>query len=111
MDTSICGCGDSQNITLAMGDNVISGEFRVVSYQLSLISSERIDVTDKDGNGCHREYISTPLRGVRLNLEAFSEDVFISDMLTVPKIRNKKVDDCTIQELLYAVRQKVKVVK
>jgi len=27
------------------------------------------------------------------------------------KIRNKKVDDCTIQELLYAVRQKVKVVK
>ena len=25
-----------------------------------------------------------------------------------PKLRNKKVDDCTIQELLYAVRQKNK---
>lgn len=37
--------------------------------------------------------------------ENFSVETFFEDYK--PKIRNKKVEDCNIKELLYAVRQKV----
>ena len=37
--------------------------------------------------------------------ENFMREIFSGT--TKPKLRNKKVDDCTIQELLYAVRQKI----
>lgn len=49
---------------------------------------------------------------VRISIEMICKNEnFISSLLEEnyrPKIRNKKVDDCSIQELLFAVREKIK---
>lgn len=94
---------EPQEITMVIGDNAFSGKFLITSYNLDLMT----DVVEHFSSSGGRALVPT-LNYAKLSLEAISSGALIIGELEKPKIRNKKVNDCSIQELLYAIRQKTK---
>jgi hypothetical protein len=50
---------------------------------------------------------TSELCNIKLNLVATSLECAVWDKEFKPKIRDKRVEDCTVQELLFAVRKKL----
>ena len=100
----ICNGGDIMPLALSAGNQTISGEFMVTDYNMD-IHSDVINITDS------RQVGSALVQGMQwceLNLRLKSTGEVTIGELPKRLIRNKKVDDCSIQELLFAVRKKIK---
>lgn len=79
-------CGMEQEVTFSIGDKTLTGNF--------MIEEVRQDFE------IYGPSFTT------LTLKAYGGITMLE--LTEPTIKNKKVNDCSIQELLYAIRQKTK---
>ena len=93
---------------LSIGDEQITGKDCIVEQMVTNVQ----DGIDSVGMGCRaimpllgNQLITIDLRLVCSSIE--THNMLFSNFET-KKIRHKKVDDCSIQELLYAVRCKLK---
>ena len=100
--------GSSTETSLSIGgETLTSSSCMVESVNI------RQEVNKQEVNNYHilgDRNIHMPPSGlirIEINLVATEISIFDSNM-SKKSIKNKKVEDCTIQELLFAVRQKVK---
>jgi hypothetical protein len=93
---------EPQKIILGLGDKSVCGEFWITNYSLSLDSPRFIEILGQ------KKHIGIPcMQNYNLQLNAVSNGNLQVMGIIEPTIRNKRVEDCTIQELLFAVRQKI----
>jgi len=92
----------AKNVTLIIGDTIYHGEnSRITSVSItapqpetySVLGSRKVFTTP--GFGCHE--LSIDMLIPELNIESFS----------TTKISNKLVSNCSVEELLFAVRHKL----
>ena len=92
--------GVPQKFAFAYGDGSMVGDFIPVEFSQSC---NLVDVTDNSTD--RRDFMS---RGNSIEISLKSCGVVtIRHNHTILRIRDKKVSDCTIEELLFAVRQKI----
>ena len=101
---------ETKDIVLSMGNMQITGKDCIVrSMNVNIPCGQGRQVLAS--NGCPMS-ISAPTPPVEITLELVcSPEKFTREWWDEgykPKISNKKVEDCTIQELLFAVRKKIK---
>ncbi len=76
----------------------------IISIDNQIITSDKAILESMEINHCIDELTRISLEFVCMNHDFVTE---MMDEKYKPKIRNKKVDDCTIKELLFAIRKKV----
>jgi hypothetical protein len=104
---------NARDVGLSIGETTItSNNCRVISVDINHNNNSDIEITSLSDN---RKIIQYPiLSDIIINLEikcAPDSVSWIYDENFKGKLQNKKIEDCSIQELLYAVRQKVKTKK
>lgn len=98
---------EAQDIVLSIGNTQITGK-DCICRQMDVSIDNDFALPELDGAAL------TPLREamVTINLtllcraDQFTQEFWETDYK--PKIRHKKVEECSIQELLFAVREKAK---
>jgi len=92
--------GVPQKFAFAYGDGSMVGDFIPVEFSESW---DWIDATDSHTG--ERDFLSSG-HSIEISLKSCGVVTICHDHIIL-RIRDKKVSDCTIEELLFAVRQKI----
>ena len=92
--------GVPQKFAFAYGDGSMVGDFIPVEFSQSC---NLMDVTDSYAD--RRDFMSRG-NNIEISLKSCGVVTICHDHIIL-RIRDKKVSDCTIEELLFAVRQKI----
>ena len=103
---------NAKTMTISIGDKILTGKNCIVKR---MHIEEQHNPPEKIfalGNNKPVNFMEKGPGLVEITIELIcSKDNFNMEHLfeePTPKLRNKKVDDCTIQELLFSVRKKVR---
>jgi hypothetical protein len=101
---------DSKEVVVSFGNEKFTAKDAILtSFQVNAPSPPMETIMSRSGDMLKFPLAPEP---VTMTLEfAVRDGDFVREMFDgtyTPKIRNKKVYDCTVSELLFAVREKVK---
>jgi len=100
----------SHKVTLQAGDETIVADGAVIK-EMSISAPAPHEETIIGRLGEEYVFPKAP-EPITISLEMVVNDLSFVDKLfnsnDLPKIRNKTVEDCTVEELMFAVREKIK---
>ena len=100
---------EHNDIVLSIGNQQITGKDCVVS-SMNVNVNNNVETAYSLNRKSPPKYLQG-VQDITITLELICRDMIQQfwDKDFKPKIRNKKVEDCTIQELLFAIREKVRL--
>jgi len=96
-------CG-KQKFAFVIGDQTISGE----GYVRSLTSNMQCDTSymmEWDNMGCKSLNARPPLTTLDITIDVYTQDMKFSE--NISSIKTKLVEECSIDELLFVVQNKM----
>ena len=95
-----------QEFAFVVGDEVLSGEGYVTSISITYDYPQRF-ASCKDPN--HTTFMANMDGGSTIDITIQATETRIGQKPDQERLRDKKVDDCSIDELLFAVQTKLKL--
>lgn len=97
-----------KNISITIGDMQLSGKDCIVTNVNYDIPRETYECVERLGNGLISIRKNDSMSTITIEFKLLRENMFFELFKGNKKISNKKVKDCSINELLFAVRSKLK---